>query len=63
MESDNFKAHGRKGIASHAIGRFEIAMKELAWCLEIQPTDKRFQQLFDECQKVIFLLIMSFEVS
>ena len=55
MESDNFKAHGRKGIASHAIGRFEIALKELAWCLEIQPTDRRFQQLFDECQKVSFL--------
>ena len=44
----NFKAHGRKGIALHALGRFEMALKELFWSLELQPADKRFQQLHHE---------------
>lgn len=53
MESNNYKAHGRKAIASHALGCFEIAMKEFLWCLEIDPMNKRFQQLFNECQKAV----------
>ena len=53
MEEDNYKAHGRKAIALHALDRFERAKEDFEWCLEKQPTDKRFQQLFDECQRVI----------
>lgn len=58
-EKGNFKAHGRKAISLHALGRLESALEELLWCLEVQPDDERFQKLYDECQMVIVLLTIS----
>jgi hypothetical protein len=55
MEPDNVKGRCRRGSALRELGRYADALGEFRWCVERDPKNQQFQQLYDDCQMVFFL--------